>query len=131
VPFRQLEITPCLCASVKNVFLCRARKTAKDVLHVSFHLPDFQNVAGLHVPWRRRGGHVSADGAGTTLGVCSDRWGNQDFQYIRLPETMTDWTPVSLRFGAPMTGEFRLMLRDRAEDGDLLIRDLRIVRTGR
>ena len=76
-------------------------------------------------------GHVSADGAGTTLGVCSDRWGNQDFQYIRLPETMKEWTPVSLRFGAPMTGEFRLMLRDRAEECDLLIRDLRIVRVGR
>lgn len=76
-------------------------------------------------------GHVSADGAGTTLGVCSDRWGNQDFQYVRLPETMKEWTPVSLRFGAPMTGEFRLMLRDRAEACDLLIRDLRIVRTGR
>ena len=76
-------------------------------------------------------GHVSADGAGSTLGVCSDRWGNEEFQYIRLPETMKDWTPVSLRFGAPMTGELRLMLRDLAEDGDLLIRDLRIVRTGR
>lgn len=44
---------------------------------------------------------------------------------------MKEWTPVSLRFGAPMTGEFRLMLRDRAQDCDLLVRDLRIVRAGR
>ena len=73
-------------------------------------------------------GCVSKDAINTTLGICSDRWGNQDFRYVNLKEGMKDWTEVSLNFDAPMTGELRLIIRDKAEACDLVFDEIRIAR---
>jgi|GEM_PF-1317961 hypothetical protein len=60
------------------------------------------------------------------IGVCTDKWGNEDYSYAPLGDLKDDWKKVVFRFPVRTAGKCNLIIRNMSKIGELLIDDITV-----